>query len=621
MNTGKFFEPEFSFLAGSAHLQLQASTEALTRTRASREETSQPPPVKSPQTVEADARGRVTAEGGNAADRRHILSRMEVQFGQYRGTTFQWLLTHDVGYVSGVLAGHVAEREGGDTSSSPLMLHKDALLEYAHLFPPMAAAIEDKKRAGTDTEADHLVGFGEHSSLTYRELYESTDPEISSYRSWVRSLVVKNGRSRVALLKQYVLRRDREQRSLATSAASAEAGHASTSAAGRASIQALGHDVALAALHASALATGRAGALAAACADALAAACADALAAACADALAAACADALAAACASALAAACASALAAACASVSAAVASTSGSSIPVSRLTPSKSTICGLSDTLEEKEKMDDQQIMEVTAAVEQQVAASMTERPSRPPTARVMLAAPQDEANVGVYGTSGYQQVVCLAHSLVELCVKGYVTDAEAEHLVERWQNLAEVDKQAVSYPPRYRQELAKGRFKKTEVYAPSDTPVAGGLESLKRCVAGTGSGLVQWPDASRLVEAVFIRLTVLHPASKRMMGGTVSRWTLVLRDYNTVRNVVTGHPALGARTTIQLFAVNQATLSQWHKRYTAAQEGRILHAGLSPVQGTLSAQETLLSARQLTDEQRESFRVRDPFHFQDL
>ncbi|KAF5893765.1 uncharacterized protein DAT39_016542, partial [Clarias magur] len=248
-------------------------------------------------------------------------------------------------------------------------------------------------------------------------------------------------------------------------------------------------------------------------------------------------------------------------------------------------------------------------------------TPDPPPPPPLIQGPAVVPSTANVGVYGTSGYQQVVCLAHSLVELCVKGYVTDAEAEHLVERWQNLAEVDKQAVSYPPRYRQELAKGRFKKPEVYAPSDTPVAGGLESLKRCVAGTGSGLVQWPDASRLVEAVFIRLTVLHPASKRMMGGTVSRWTLVLRDYNTVRNVVTGHPALGARTTIQLFAVNQATLSQWHKRYTAAQEGRILHAGLSSVQGTLSAQETLLSAWQLTDEQRESFRVRDPFHFQDL
>ncbi|KAF5890708.1 uncharacterized protein DAT39_019596, partial [Clarias magur] len=63
-------------------------------------------------------------------------------------------------------------------SSSPHMLHKDALLEYAYLFPPMAVAVQDKKRTGTDTEGDRLVGFGKHSSLTYRELYESTDTEI-----------------------------------------------------------------------------------------------------------------------------------------------------------------------------------------------------------------------------------------------------------------------------------------------------------------------------------------------------------------------------------------------------------------------------------------------------------
>ncbi|KAF5890709.1 uncharacterized protein DAT39_019599, partial [Clarias magur] len=90
---------------------------------------------------------------------------------------------------------------------------------------------------------------------------------------------------------------------------------------------------------------------------------------------------------------------------------------------------------------------------------------------------------ANVGVFRTPGYQQVVYLAYSLVQLCVKGYVTEAEAEHLVESWQNVAEVEKQAVAYLPRYRQKLANGQFKMSKVYAPSDTPVAGGLECMKR------------------------------------------------------------------------------------------------------------------------------------------
>ncbi|KAF5893762.1 S-phase kinase-associated 2-like isoform X2, partial [Clarias magur] len=64
---------------------------------------------------------------------------------------------------------------------------------------------------------------------------------------------------------------------------------------------------------------------------------------------------------------------------------------------------------------------------------------------------------ACVSADGTPGYQHVVGLTHSLVELCVKGYITNAEEEHIVERWENLLEVDKPAVVYPPPYRQELA--------------------------------------------------------------------------------------------------------------------------------------------------------------------
>ncbi|MED6263440.1 hypothetical protein CHARACLAT_004624 [Characodon lateralis] len=100
---------------------------------------------------------------------------MEVQFGLYRGHTFQWLLTHDLGYTAGLLASHVAEREAGHSSSSPLLCNKDALLEYAQLFDEVAAAIVDKRRTligGTDSEGDRLVGFSEYRSVTYRELYE-----------------------------------------------------------------------------------------------------------------------------------------------------------------------------------------------------------------------------------------------------------------------------------------------------------------------------------------------------------------------------------------------------------------------------------------------------------------
>lgn len=85
--------------------------------------------------------------------------------------------------------------------------------------------------------------------------------------------------------------------------------------------------------------------------------------------------------------------------------------------------------------------------------------------------------------------------------------------------------------------------------------------------RCLAKQASrSTAQWPDASRLVEAIFTQLCILHPSSKRLMGAVISRWILVLQDYNTIREVVTRHPALKARTRLQLFTVNQTTLAQW-------------------------------------------------------
>ncbi|XP_051800536.1 uncharacterized protein LOC127532606 [Acanthochromis polyacanthus] len=171
----------------------------------------------------------------------------------------------------------------------------------------------------------------------------------------------------------------------------------------------------------------------------------------------------------------------------------------------------------------------------------------------------------SVGADGAPGYQQVVLLARCLVERCRKGYITQAEVEEIVALWQNLPDGDKGPVVYPPRHRSHLTKGRFKKAKSYAPSAAPMLG-VESMKRCMVGTGSGPAIWPDTSRLVEAIFIQLCILHPSSRRTMGCLQSRWTLVLRDYNTIRIVVCTHPALKTRTTLQLFEVNQRTLSQW-------------------------------------------------------
>ncbi|MED6234283.1 hypothetical protein ATANTOWER_026060 [Ataeniobius toweri] len=212
-------KPQFTFLPGTNHLRLRASSDAAAAAQQERRASSRVKlPVKSTQEVEAVAQGRVRALGGDPTDRRCILNQMEVQFGLYRGQTFHWLLTHDLGYTLGLLTSHEAEREAGCSSSSPLLCNKDALLEYARLFKEVTAAIVDKRRTGTDLE-----GFGEYSTLTYRELYESSDPQISSYRRWIRGMQVQHAGSRLSQLKNYVLRRDRALQPAASSAASSAA--------------------------------------------------------------------------------------------------------------------------------------------------------------------------------------------------------------------------------------------------------------------------------------------------------------------------------------------------------------------------------------------------------------
>ncbi|MEQ2160893.1 hypothetical protein GOODEAATRI_004155 [Goodea atripinnis] len=52
--------------------------------------------------------------------------------------------------------------------------------------------------------------------------------------------------------------------------------------------------------------------------------------------------------------------------------------------------------------------------------------------------------------------------------------------------------------------------------------------------------------------------------------------------------------------ARTTIQLFAVNQATLSQWYRKQIAMEERTTLMAGVVPLQAPTEAEESLLPAK---------------------
>ena len=65
--------------------------------------------AKSAAVVRAQAVARVSAAGGDAADDLLVLSASVLQFGQYRGQTFRWLLENAVGYACSMVRSCEAE--------------------------------------------------------------------------------------------------------------------------------------------------------------------------------------------------------------------------------------------------------------------------------------------------------------------------------------------------------------------------------------------------------------------------------------------------------------------------------------------------------------------------------
>ncbi len=123
--------------------------------------------------VKEEAIARVAAAGGDPSNHQLVLSESALQFGQYRGKSFKWLLSNGIGYLAMVLAMHQREREGGDTTQS----------------------IRERRRVreGTSTPAQEdqvLVGFGDFASMCFKDLYEATDSSRKGYGSPNRLLLI-----------------------------------------------------------------------------------------------------------------------------------------------------------------------------------------------------------------------------------------------------------------------------------------------------------------------------------------------------------------------------------------------------------------------------------------------
>ncbi|XP_051959644.1 uncharacterized protein LOC127627336 [Xyrauchen texanus] len=205
-------KPNLHLEAGE--LVLRASQGALTVEKLHLSQVSKGVPFvpKEPEAVLGEAKVRVIRGGGDPFDDLLLASQSAMQFGQYRGKTFKWMLENDLGYSIMVLSGHQWEREAGRQDRGALMVNKDAFLQYACSFKMLAEAIKVRRqREGTlpGCEGDCLVGFGIHKKSTYKELYEATDRDRKSYVRFIKRQDTKAG-SKMDALKKYILGRDQQ---------------------------------------------------------------------------------------------------------------------------------------------------------------------------------------------------------------------------------------------------------------------------------------------------------------------------------------------------------------------------------------------------------------------------
>ena len=102
-----------------------------------------------------------------------ILARSELQSGQYRGQTFQWLLENAVGYAVSLIDS--VQKEQQPMSDTPLGVNKRKFCEYALSFADVCQALELRQRhqaaearvAATGDEGERLLGFGQYSKMTW----------------------------------------------------------------------------------------------------------------------------------------------------------------------------------------------------------------------------------------------------------------------------------------------------------------------------------------------------------------------------------------------------------------------------------------------------------------------
>ncbi|XP_035988145.1 uncharacterized protein LOC110367754 isoform X4 [Fundulus heteroclitus] len=237
----------------------------------------------------------------------------------------------------------------------------------------------------------------------------------------------------------------------------------------------------------------------------------------------------------------------------------------------------------------------------------------PTRLPSSKSEAGDSSDETMaVDDQKVPGHQHIDRLADYLVGLRLQTSLrlTDLQADRITELWQRLDDGDKQRVVKAERHQERLLTGRLRSPKKR--SKTPE---VESPTRCVLAAGSAPAQRPDCCRLVEAIFIRLCGLHPAPKRKGKGAESRWSLILRDYHKIRELVVGNARVMQGTDIQLVEVTQNSLVQWnHSRQQEQERSGLLQGTAVPPRSGVS-KEPLKNAVPAQDQHRYQLPERAP------
>lgn len=98
------------------------------------------------------ARAKVVQSCGDVTDEKQVLGQHLVQFGAFRGQTFQWLLENGLGYV-----GYLVDEMRNEVQTpAPLSQNKFALKRYVEFFEEGRRVVEIKKKDRLD-KAQHVT--------------------------------------------------------------------------------------------------------------------------------------------------------------------------------------------------------------------------------------------------------------------------------------------------------------------------------------------------------------------------------------------------------------------------------------------------------------------------------